>query len=192
MKKRRVEVIAILLCIAAIIMNFTGGTNAFFAYEEKAHNVITTGAVAIELIEMMDPENDGELVPFEDQDGVMPGADVSKIVTIKNSGEQPAYVRIKVEKSFILSNGTSENIDLSLASCDINTKDWTEKDGYYYYNTALEVGNETEPLFTTVTLAEEMGNMYQNSKLIIDVSAQATQVANNGTHALEALGWPEE
>ena len=37
-----------------------------------------------------------------------------------------------------------------------------------------------------------MSNMYQNSKAVIDVTAQATQVANNGTSALDAAGWPEE
>ena len=44
----------------------------------------------------------------------------------------------------------------------------------------------TEPLFENVTFHKLMGNAYQNSRTIVDVSAEATQVANNGTSAMTA------
>jgi len=47
-------------------------------------------------------------------------------------------------------------------------------------------------LFTKVIFSATMSNMYQNSKAVIDVTAQATQVANNGTCALDAAGWPAD
>ena len=71
-----------------------------------------------------------------------------------------------------------------------NDAGWTEQDGYYYYNRALRPGETTEPLFTTVTFAETMGNEYQNSTAAIDVTADAVQTANNGETALDAVGWP--
>ena len=37
----------------------------------------------------------------------------------------------------------------------------------------------------------DMGNMYQNSQAVIKVSAQATQVKNNGTDVFSAAGWPD-
>ena len=36
-----------------------------------------------------------------------------------------------------------------------------------------------------------MDNDYQSCKAYIDVKADAVQVANNGTSALTATGWPE-
>ena len=36
-----------------------------------------------------------------------------------------------------------------------------------------------------------MSNMYQESKAVIKVNAQATQVANNGSTVFEAAGWPK-
>jgi len=168
------------------------GTSAYFTAEEKAHNVITTGNVDIDLIEKADPDGDGVLEDFKDVTGVTPGTDVSKIVTVKNTGGQPAWVRIKLIKTITLENGETEDIDESLVSYDINTTNWTEKDGYYYYNVELAPNAETEPLFTAVTFSEEMGNLYQNSQTVIDVQAQATQVANNGASVFDAAGWPVE
>ena len=38
----------------------------------------------------------------------------------------------------------------------------------------------------------KMGNMYQGSTATIKVSAQATQVKNNGDNAIDAKGWPAD
>lgn len=165
-------------------------TSAYYTAEERAHNVITSGDVDIELIEMMESE-DG-LVPFENQDGVMPGVAVSKIVTVKNTGGQPAFIRIKLEQVITLADGKEGDVDEALVTCNLNTINWTEHDGYYYYNNTLNPGEETKPLFTEVTFSEKMGNLYQGCTVELFVQAQATQVANNGDTALEALGWPAE
>ena len=74
---------------------------------------------------------------------------------------------------------------------NFDTEKWTEgEDGYWYYNKALESGETTAPLFDTVEFALKMGNEYQESTCVIDVTAQAVQTANNGSSALEAAGWP--
>ena len=191
MKKEKIKSLAVILCATAILASIASGTNAFFTADERAHNVITTGNVDIELVEMME-NNEGELVEFENQNGVMPGMDVSKIVTVKNTGEQPAYVRIVVDKTISLADGSTENVDTSLVTYDINTEKWTDRDGYYYYNEPLAAGLETEPLFTAVSFSEEMDNLYQSSQIEINIQAQATQVANNGATVFEAAGWPAE
>ena len=188
--KRRIWMCAVVAIGFSILAS---GTGAFFTAEEKAHNVITTGNVDIELIEKTnsDSDGDGELDDFENVSGVAPGTEVSKIVTVKNTGSQPAWVRIKVTKAITLENGSAEDADTSLVSYDINTTYWTENDGFYYYNEVLVPGTTTkEPLFTTVTFSSEMRNLYQNSTITIDIQVQATQVANNGTTVLDAAGWP--
>ena len=55
---------------------------------------------------------------------------------------------------------------------------------------SLMPGEATNPLFTKVYFSRYMGNMYQGSVAFVNVHAEATQVANNGTNVLEALGWP--
>lgn len=156
-----------------------------------ARNVITTGDIKIALEERMLTPDGEKTVPFENQLGVMPGSDVSKIVTVTNTGGQPAWVRVSLDKAIELARGVEGEADLSLVTCDLNTESWTEKDGYYYYNAALEPGQTTEPLFTAVHFAETMSNMYQESRAILQVNAFATQTAHNGASALDAAGWPE-
>lgn len=166
-------------------------TIAYFTTEDTATNVITAGNVKIELKETAIPEGGGEPVPFENQTGVMPGSEVSKIVQVKNTGKQPAYIRIILHKSITLAEDiTDESVNLDLIRYDLNTSDWIEKDGYYYYAKPLAAGAETEPLFTRVLFANDMGNLYQDCKIEIQVDVEATQVANNGSTVFEATGWP--
>lgn len=185
----------VLLCsiVAVLVAVAAHGTLAYFTAEDTAINVVTAGNIKIELREMAIPDGGGDPIPFENnQIGIMPGTEVSKIVTVKNTGEQPAYIRIKSDKSIILEEGNKSAVDLSLIECDFNTADWTQKDGWYYYNTPVEAGSETAPLFTTVSFSIDMSNLYKNSKAEIEVDAQATQVANNGTNVFDAAGWPKD
>lgn len=186
--KKKVTVIALIVALLAVL---SLGTAAYFTAEDTATNVITSGSVDIKLHEMAIKEPCAEPVPFENGQGVMPGSVVSKIVTVENTGSGTAWVRISIEKAITLAEGLEGEIDLDLIRLDLDTEHWTEHDGYYYYNAPLAAGETTEPLFTTVTFAHSMGNLYQGSEATVSVFAQATQTANNGATALEALGWPE-
>ena len=188
MKKWKIVALCTVLACLSIVAS---GTLAYFTAQETAHNVITSGGVDIQLHEFSDNGGDG-LTPWEDVDGVMPGAEISKIVTVENTGASAAWVRVKVDKTIILANQDKGNPEVM--ELDINDTFWTEDDGYYYYNDPLAPGEATNvPLFTTVTFAPEMGNEYQNCTARIDVKADAVQVANNpkvGNNVLDATGWP--
>ena len=186
MKKR----IIIISLIVALIAVAAVGTNAYFTAQSTATNVVTSGSIKIELLEMSVPDDGSEPVPFEDVTGVMPGTSVSKVVTVRNTGDNAAWVRVSVEKAIRLSEGVEGDVDLSLVSFDVNREYWTEQDGYYYYNAELKPGAVTEPLFASVSFDPGMGNLYQNSTATVSVIAQATQVVHNGGSALEAAGWP--
>lgn len=183
MKKKLLILSVLVICIATL----AGGTIAYFTSEGRAHNVITTGGVGIELHEWA---NSDKTKPFKDVGGVMPGAAVTKIVEVKNTGSASAWVRVSVDKNVKLASGEVSPND-RFVELNINEDDWTFRDGYYYYNTALAAGDTTEPLFTTVTFDVAMNNDYQNSTATVDVYAQAVQTANNGETALAAAGWPE-
>lgn len=186
MKKKLLVCAFIAICLSVVAY----GTLAYFTYEDTAHNVITAGNIEIDLEEWAETPS-GERIPFEDVINVVPGEAVSKIVQVRNTGANAAWIRISVDESIRLAEGVNGEPDNSLLSYDLNTEKWTEKDGYYYYNEALEAGEVTEPLFTQVIFGAEMGNMYQNSVAEIDVAAHAVQVANNGTSAQDAIGWPD-
>lgn len=176
----------LILSLAAICLAITAiGTLAYFTSEGTAHNVITTGGVEITVQEWAD---EARTEPFEDLTGVMPNTTVTKIAEIKNTGASDAWVRVKVEKSIKLQgDGTP---DTGLVELALNTADWTEKDGYYYYTKVLKPGEVTAPIFTAVTFKPDMGNEYQNATATVDVVAQAVQVANNGDTVMDAKGWP--
>ena len=180
--KRKLLILSVLaICIATL----AAGTLAYFTSEGKAHNVITTGGVEIAVQEWAD---ENKQTPFEDLEGIMPGMTVTKIAEIKNTGASDAWVRVKVEKNIKLQGeGTS---DTSLVELTLNTADWTEKDGYYYYTKVLKPGEVTAPIFTAVTFKPDMGNEYQNATATVDVTAQAVQTANNGDTVMDAKGWP--
>ena len=187
MKKK----IAVCAFIAVCLSIIAYSTTAYFTYEDTATNVITMGNIKIELQEWSIPNGGGEPIPFEDVIDVQPGMDISKIVQIKNTGGQDAWVRISLNKAITLADGVEGEVDLSLISYDLNTEYWIEQNGYYYYNTILKSGETTKPLFTKVTFSPNMSNLYQQSKAIIEVTAQATQVVHNGDSVLEAAGWPK-
>ena len=180
--KRKLLILSVLAICVAIL---AAGSLAYFTSEGKAHNVITSGGVEIAVQEWADEE---KTEPFEDLTGVMPDTTVTKIAEIKNTGASAAWVRVKVEKAIKL---TGDGIpDVSMVQLDVNTTDWTEKDGYFYYTKALKPGEITAPIFTAVTFKADMGNEYQNATATVDVSAQAVQTANNGDTVMDAKGWP--
>lgn len=181
--KRKLLILSVLaICIATL----AAGTLAYFTSEGKAHNVISTGGVEITVQEWADEK---KTKPFEDLTGVMPNTTVTKIAEIKNTGASNAWVRVKVEKIIELAgDGTP---DTALVELRLNTTDWTEKDGYFYYTKALKPGEVTAPIFTAVTFNATMGNEYQNALATVNVYAQAVQTANNGETVMDAAGWPD-
>ena len=184
--KKKIVILAILIsCLSLLAYDSV----AYFTAESIATNVITTGNVQINLVESTVDE-EGQYRPFEDLVGVLPGAEISKIVQIENTGAAPAYIRVSVEKVITLAENVEAEVDLSLISYDLNMVDWIEKDGYFYYNKALEPGEKTAPLFTSVYFDATMGNHYMHGTVKIRVNAQATQSDNNGSDPLKAMGWP--
>lgn len=186
MKRKVLATALLVLCLALVGY----GTAAYFTADSIATNVITAGTISIRLDETT-VDDTGTVSAFKDVTGVMPGANVSKIVQVTNTGDNPAWVRIAVDKRIELAQDVDGMPDTALVTIDVNEENWTQgADGCYYYNVALQPGAQTEPLFTTVTFDTSMGNMYQGSAAYIDVHAAAVQTANNGATVMDAAGWP--
>ena len=190
MKKRIFALAVVLICLSILAST----TLAYFTDIDTARNVITSDGIDITVEEWQ--ETPAGLIPYPSQPiMVMPGVSVSKIVTVCNQDAQ-SFVRAKLELSLKDSAGkemeiTSETME-KIIHLTMNAQDWTEKDGWWYYGSAVNTGEATKPLMTGVSFdGINMTNEYQKSTLEIHVYAQAVQVANNGTSALEAAGWPE-
>ena len=195
MKKKIILVSAIAACLALIVGM---GTFAYFTDEDRAHNIISTGAVAVCIEEWT--LQDGELIPYpKTAVEVMPGAEVSKIVTVKNSDET-ALVRVSYDIEVMDADGNLMLLsDEELEKCIIitpDTENWSVKaefDGWYYYNAPLSTGDVTLPLFEKVEFSgTEMGKKFEGSTFKVNVHAQAVQATNNAASAIDAAGWPQE
>ena len=194
--KKKIISLALVICALAMLAT---GTAAYFTAEGTATNVFTTGKIDVAVVETT--LIDGEEADYEkilDKDGklpVMPSVTVSKIVKVEAQPESAeAYIRAKVDVEIQMAETTEEtsNPNLDLIEIRFNageTGDWTEKDGWYYYNGTIKAGEKTEMLFDTVSFSENMGNEYQNATATIKITAQAVQVAHNGDSALSAEGW---
>ena len=190
MKKKILLLAVFALCMAILATS----SLAYFTAEEETHNVITTAGVDIELQEWQQTA-DG-LVPYPGEKlAVMPGATVSKIVTVKNL-QAPVYIRAKFDVVITLDEGETPTIPEGLVTVHVNGDEWVRKDGdteWWYYNGVVEEDASTEAFVTSVEFSgPDMGNEYQNSEIDVIVTAQAVQVANNGTNALTATGWSAE
>ena len=178
------KILASALIIACLSILAIGGTLAYYSTSNTAHNLITTGGIDIKLIET---GADGNPFPADGITGVMPGQKVTKEVTVQNVGPNDAYLRLKVTGSVIGSN--QQPLEYKYISCDFNTENWEERDGYYYYLKPLAPNQTTEALFSKVSFDPQMGNEYQNATVNITVEAQAVQARNNGTDVFTAAGW---
>lgn len=194
MKKKIFAGAIIVICLSIL----AAGTIAYFTDEDTAHNVITSNAVDIAVEEWQEVE--GELVPYPaDPVEIMPGATLSKIVTVLNQ-EAEAYVRARYELIITDENGNIMELDEETLSrmimIAVDTENWLtkpENDGWFYYLSSVATGESTAALFTEVVFSGiDITNEYQNCTVEINVYAQGVQTANNGDSALEAAGWPGE
>lgn len=183
--KKRILCLTILaICLATLAT----GTMAYFVAEETAYSVITTGYLYMDLVQ---ETKDGKPLPQGGVLNVVPATAVDQVTFVANRGSVPFFTRVVVEKVIYPAEGSDAQLDAELVTLNINEDYWTEKDGFYFYKRILRPGQETQPLYTEVGFAPEMGNEYMDAKVEIRVLAQAVQSANNGTDATQALGWSE-
>ncbi|WP_295747483.1 SipW-dependent-type signal peptide-containing protein [uncultured Oscillibacter sp.] len=197
----------LVLAAAAVLIVTVGayGTLAYLTADVTTHNVITSGSVAIELLDktaqegqaadnftaVYELEDFNEVYPSEEGGmPVMPGSKASKIVAVRKTEESaPCWVRVKLTEN---RPDVYEDGDVTLV---LDEEHWTYQDGWYYYNTILTNDNyQTLPLLTQVNFSgPQIDNSWLGKSYSIDVNAQAVQSDNNSEGGvLAARGWPDE
>ena len=141
--KKYIKIISLMLAICAIVsLSNMGGISGFFHDEETLNNELRIGSVETEIVEEYDTKP------------IVAGDIFKKIVWIKNIGESPCYVRVR-----ILVSPEQYKEELAL---NIDTVNWEYRNGYYYYKHMLNSGEKTSPLFTQLTIPSglETGDVF--------------------------------
>ena len=183
----------IALSVLILILSMMAcGTAAFFTADARAHNVITTGLVSVEVREWTDGDKTVR-AKGTGLTGVMPGTRITRITEVVNTGNADVYLRLRIDKTVRQASG--EDADASVVALTVGEqweRYWEYRDGYYYYKEALAPGAATAiPVFEGVSFEAGMDNRYQGCTAEIRVSAFAVQSANNGADVWSASGWPD-
>ena len=166
--KKKIVALCLAVCLAAVAI--IGGTLAYFTDTDKETNTFAVGNVKIDLIEQQRGENglepfkqDKKLYPIVgsaqgEKDGYgMPTAKnyVDKMVTIKNTGSEKAYIRAYFAIPSALDNGYEDfNAGLNVlhfnfgnkvengvvTSTEGNEWIWTHGNKWNYFETTLSDG----------------------------------------------------
>lgn len=193
MKHRKRKIAALVLALVLALLA-VGGTWAYFTYEGRATNVITTGTVELDLSN--GKTADGLTATSNARvSHVMPGTTVEYKPKIQNVGTAPFYVRVKADVTITAAGGDGLPGDVVTLTCD--TDNWELHDGWYYCKKAVSPGEngkgETVTPFSAVNFDAKMGNDYQGCTVELAVVAQAVQVKNNemtDNDVTTIMGWP--
>ena len=182
LRKIKMRFLAIGL-MAMLVCLFSQPALAYYTTIGTATNVVTSGNITLRINETTDQ---GTAFPAEGV-YVVPGDVVSKVVTVENICEHPFYLRVK------LVYGATDQ-ELPAEEClklNINSENWTLKDGWYYFNGILQPGEETH----VEIVGSKVNTTHIGKTLQLTVKAQAVQSANNPIvdgDTTTASGWPAE
>lgn len=158
------------MCVSMGIMVF-----AYWKTAGDTDNILTMARYQNRIVE-----------EYKVPDHVDPGAEIDKVVNVKNTGSVDTIVRLSVEKMFgdRKADGTfekDEELDPEMVEISYNTTSWTQKaDGYFYYKDILKAGKTTkEPLFTSYKLSMKAGNAYKGKEARIIVRMESVQAEGN-------------
>lgn len=152
MKKK---ILALALVVVLAVTAVTGATLAYFTDTKNATNTFTVGNVKIELT-----EPNWNATGIKEAENVYPGQVLAKDPTVTNTGANPCYVRVEVEGLGCLVKDDDAALKIALKTAGKNgiNENWTEHDGYYYYNEVLAVGAKTEALFDQIVIPTDLTN----------------------------------
>lgn len=179
---------AVIAAVAIMLTLLVQPTLAYYTTIGTATNVVTSGNIKLKIHETTD-----QGTPFPEEGVyVIPGDVVSKVVTVENICEHPFYLRVKV-----VSGSNSEEVTAEdCFKLNINTQNWTFKDGWLYYNHILQPGEMSPHVFSKVLIVgERVDNSYLGKSLSLTILAQAVQSENNPIvdgDTSTASGWPAE
>lgn len=163
--KKKILSIALVVAMIAVI---AAGSLAYFTDKDSADNVFTVGNVDITLTE---PNWDS--TGKEDAPEVYAGEPLAKDPTVKNDGNNPCFVRIKVENLGQFGNKGAITYRTDYVTDKLGDNWAKGTDGYFYYTKVLEVGATTDALFDQIVMPTGLTGGEEAAP--IEVTAEAVQ-----------------
>ena len=171
---------AVVVVLALTFCSSTVGAIASFSAKSSTINGLSIASVRGEIDEQ-----------YEQGQTVFPGATVSKVVNVKNTGTVDCIVRVRIDKSWGENDpGGIFTVDPSLPTDNIHLNvdtylwQYDNTDGYYYYLGVLAPGETTaEPLLRSFGLDAVSDNEYQSRQAHIDVHMECVQADGGGASA---------
>lgn len=163
--KKKILSIALVVAMVAVI---AVGSLAYFTDKDNADNVFTVGNVNITLT-----EPNWNSTGKEDAPDVYAGEPLAKDPTVKNDGNNPCFVRIKVENLDQFGNKGAITYRTDYVADKLG-ENWVKgTDGYFYYTKVLEVGATTDALFDQIVMPTGLTGGEEAAP--IEVTAEAVQ-----------------
>ncbi len=139
----------LLLCGMLALLIF-GVTQAYFRRSVSVDNEFQSAEAKIYLNEKFDPNDEW-----------VPGEEKQKEVRFGNEGAIDAVLRVRFTPNLTLKDGTADTEaekGFQLNFADDFRQNWTEKDGWYYYNKVLASDSLTDITLKSVTISDQIGN----------------------------------
>lgn len=156
-----------------IALSMVSDTYSLFVSKDTRSNDFRVSDTRVKLID-----------EFRAPDQVEINAPYDKKVRVKNTGPSSVFIRVMLQPQLI-SKQDDKNQTFVLPAeigkellIDLNTTNWKYgNDGYYYYLLALSKKEETENIFSTVTLAPSLTDIYSGADFSIGVKVEAVNTA---------------
>ena len=143
--------------------------------------VFADGPVDISIVEMVNDGN-GNFTPWQDITGAMPGETYSAIPRIKNDGVSPVEVSMCLSESISYATGETYTLTSNVFEIETNPHWILDSEAAYSnyasgncykYNSVIDTGDASEPLFEEVKLSSSLGNEYKGATFTLHLDAVA-------------------
>lgn len=198
MKKK---IAALVLVIALAATAVIGGTLAYFTDTDEATNTFTVGNVKIELVEQQ-MNAAGELEAFNPSKPLMPGEEntIDKIVTVKNTGSEDAYMWIEVWVPTTLDNvalhyNYGDTVVQDITRLTTKTIEDVEYNGYVLYtnnDTAKAAGESTAALLNSVYMDAGVVQCTEDDNCLVLPGTEPTHYTGSWELIVNGVGFQAE
>lgn len=199
-----------LIVLSAFLVSlFTSGAFAFMTSStEEIDNVVILGNVEIELIEpkWTDADDfDSDKIP-NFAEAVYPNQIIDKDPAIENTGNNDAYVYLKVDIPKAAVKYVKENQEIvspvqpvELFTYNANNG-WVEfhkedkgdyNSHYYYFKEPVKPNEKSDALFETIRFINVVEGQLEETKYLIDVTAYAAQISEYEAENQNLAAWNE-
>ena len=177
----------VLLITGMLTLLVIGSTFAYFQKSESIDNKFKSAEAKVYLNEKFDPNDEW-----------VPGEEKQKEVRFGNEGKIAAVLRVKFTPVLKLEDGTEDSEaakGFQLNFTDGFSQNWTEKDGWYYYNKVLSPEGLTDITLKSVTISDAIGNDehgiltdYSGASYDVKIEGELLQ-ASLATEAADYMKW---